>query len=371
MVDPELKQSPTAERQSNPVENMETLFSPRLKSLAAMAGWDEESILVASLIVEDTPDREFKHKKRFDFNLKTPPSNSSRRNQRKSPISISIPVINLDEEKSQRQEKQKEKKIEVVEECKRDEDESSKEDSGVSCSKSAVPRMDKLKEELSCAICLEICFEPSTTSCGHSFCKKCLRSAADKCGRKCPKCRQLISNGRSCTVNTVLWNTIQLLFPEEVEARKASREEMSPRTRQMLERRQAPRRKRPATLEDLGIEYSRRGQDETDSRTLQGVEELSRLLNGDEIGRNRRGTSRQNEQVERNMQRQNLSWVLERGRRRGGGRPSQDEDAALALRLQREEFLGSSSLSLARANLRAMASRANYNVRNRTRPSFS
>ncbi|KAI4330426.1 hypothetical protein MLD38_028716 [Melastoma candidum] len=42
---------------------------------------------------------------------------------------------------------------------------------------------------------LEICFEPSTTPCGHSFCRKCLRSVADKCGKRCPKCRQLISNG--------------------------------------------------------------------------------------------------------------------------------------------------------------------------------
>ena len=32
----------------------------------------------------------------------------------------------------------------------------------------------------------------------------------------------ICSNGRSCTVNTVLWNTIQLLFPKEVEARKAA-----------------------------------------------------------------------------------------------------------------------------------------------------
>ncbi|VVB12669.1 unnamed protein product [Arabis nemorensis] len=30
-------------------------------------------------------------------------------------------------------------------------------------------------------ICLEICFESSTTTYGRSFCKKCLRSAADKC----------------------------------------------------------------------------------------------------------------------------------------------------------------------------------------------
>ncbi|MCD9646255.1 hypothetical protein HAX54_035973 [Datura stramonium] len=82
-------------------------------------------------------------------------------------------------------------------------------------------QVDRIREELSCAICLEICFEPSTTSCGHSFCRECLRSAADICGTRCPKCRQFISNGSFYIVNTGLWNTIQLLFPKEVEARKA------------------------------------------------------------------------------------------------------------------------------------------------------
>lgn len=54
--------------------------------------------------------------------------------------------------------------------------------------------------------------------------------------------------------------------------------------------------------------------------------------------------------------------------------PDQDQDAALALRLQREEFMEAfrdsqvqttSSLSLARANLRAMASRAAVRVNGR------
>ncbi|CAF2106932.1 unnamed protein product [Brassica oleracea var. botrytis] len=31
----------------------------------------------------------------------------------------------------------------------------------------ALPCIDKLRDELSCAICLEICYEPSTTTCGH------------------------------------------------------------------------------------------------------------------------------------------------------------------------------------------------------------
>uniref|UniRef100_A0A199U9I6 RING-type E3 ubiquitin transferase n=1 Tax=Manihot esculenta TaxID=3983 RepID=A0A199U9I6_MANES len=146
MVSDEPKRSPSEQRQSDPVEtgqNVEGLFSPRFKSLAAMAGWDEESILIASLIVEDTPDRQFKHKKRSDLHFKTPPSASSRIIRRK--------------------------KTEIVakEERKTEGDELKKDDSGVSCSNSVFPCMDKLREELSCAICLEICFEPSTTSCGH------------------------------------------------------------------------------------------------------------------------------------------------------------------------------------------------------------
>ncbi|KAK6280456.1 hypothetical protein POUND7_020723 [Theobroma cacao] len=139
--------------------------------------------LFASLVVEDTPDRQSKHKKRSDLILKTPPSTTSRRKRRaqsRSPVSTPITPLNLDEEGT---------------------------------SKQAL---------FAWQIFLEICFEPSTTLSGHSFCKKCLRLGADKCGKKCPKCRQLISNGRSCNVDTVLWNPIQLLFPQEVEARKAA-----------------------------------------------------------------------------------------------------------------------------------------------------
>lgn len=65
-------QSPVADSNGN------SLFSPRFKSVAAMAGWDEEAILVAALVVEDTPDRLSKHKKRSDPMFKTPPSGSRR-----------------------------------------------------------------------------------------------------------------------------------------------------------------------------------------------------------------------------------------------------------------------------------------------------
>ncbi|KAM1020797.1 hypothetical protein ACFX2I_041988 [Malus domestica] len=49
--------------------------------MAAVADWDEESLLIASRVVDDTAERDFKHRRRsvLDSNSKTPPTNSSRR----------------------------------------------------------------------------------------------------------------------------------------------------------------------------------------------------------------------------------------------------------------------------------------------------
>ncbi|XP_010528192.1 PREDICTED: uncharacterized protein LOC104805349 [Tarenaya hassleriana] len=311
-------------------QDSEIFFSPGFKSVAEMAGWDEEALLIASLVVEDTPEQiSSKYKRRSDFLFNTPTSSGSRRKRRVKKSPVPIPVVDLDEEVTKNEENGKKVRVtksETQEEKRVREDEklSEQKPSSVAAVNDVVlPCIDKLREELSCAICLDICFEPSTTTCGHSFCQKCLRSSADKCGRRCPKCRQLMSNGRSWTVNTVLWNTIQLLFPQEVEARRATgagdlscKKTPSPRNPNSSR----PRNRNPERFER---------------------EDLSRLVVTPEA----RG----------------------RERRRGGeGRPRQDADAALALRLQRQEFAAAfgdhprrtASLSLARANLRAMASRA-------------
>ncbi|GAB4848027.1 hypothetical protein Ancab_002687 [Ancistrocladus abbreviatus] len=308
-------QNPTKQSSKNDSNNGNSaLISPGFKSVAAMAGWDEEALLLASLVVEDTPERDHKGKKRSDTQLKTP-SNSrrKRRVQRRSPASTSIPVVvlNLDEEETSSKGGESEKNIESetgrsdTKKLEGTDPEGQK--SSAYGSSSMLPCMDRLREELSCAICLEICFEPSTTPCGHSFCKKCLRSAADKCGKRCPKCRQLISNGRSCTINTVLWNTIQLLFPAEVEARKAA-----------------------GAMNSREMEH-------------QITEEAGQVDNNVRT-RRIRPTS---------IPRSHVSFRSSREM------TSQDGDAALALRLQREELMEVYRRSdLARANLRAMASRA-------------
>lgn len=86
--EPDPKRSPgdskNPQRESDPTgsgdqtQNGGIFISPRFKSVAAMAGWDEEALLTASLVVDDTPDRESKQKKRSDLLFKTPPSNSRR-----------------------------------------------------------------------------------------------------------------------------------------------------------------------------------------------------------------------------------------------------------------------------------------------------
>ncbi|XP_068489010.1 uncharacterized protein [Phaseolus vulgaris] len=345
------------------VQNMATLLTPRFKSAAAMAGWDEETLLLASLIVEDTPDRDSKHKRRSLLNSKSPSTNSSRaRRTSQKPIPV---ILDLNAEETPVKDsgrKKKEERVCVDNEGSKvgggDGDESKEKTRSAPSSSSALPFIDKLRDELSCAICLEICFEPSTTPCGHSFCRKCLRSAADKCGKKCPKCRQLISNGRSCSVNTVLWNTIQLLFPQEIEARKAAGSLNGRQQAQNL----SPETAFYANLRSTSIQpsggASSRNMNSRRSVAITSTQEdedaaLARRLQR-EIDEQSPGTSRSRPRM----------------RTRRGVSTSQHEDAALALRLQREEFIqtfrgGSQeqtirlpSSTFARANLRAMASRA-------------
>uniref|UniRef100_A0A803L140 RING-type E3 ubiquitin transferase n=1 Tax=Chenopodium quinoa TaxID=63459 RepID=A0A803L140_CHEQI len=253
------------------------MFSPRFKSVAAMAGWDEETLL-STLVVEDTPERNLRDKKRSDLLVKSPSTSSRRKRRRVRPGSIPIAVFNLDvdDESSNSNLKEADKgKSDLPKKVEEKTKEKEQENAAANCSSSStLPCMDRLRDELSCAICLDICYEPSTTPCGHSFCKNCLKSAAEKCGKRCPKCRQLI--------------------------RKST---------------------------ERVISSSNQATDNSNPR-------LSRRLR----------VSRRSEEA---------SLISSRGV------PNQDEDAALALRLQREEFMDIyRRSSLARDNLRAMARRA-------------
>ncbi|KAF6165365.1 hypothetical protein GIB67_018809 [Kingdonia uniflora] len=334
----------------------DAIISPRFRTVAELAGWDEEAILLASIIVEDTPDRGIKQKRRV--RLKTSPTNSRRKRRVQTQSSNSIPIVTLDldddvigEEETDDTKNDESKTSMIKEKVAEKVKDSVPEQIPSVSSSSALPCMDRLREELSCAICLEICFEPSTTPCGHSFCKKCLKSAADKCGKKCPKCRQLISNGRHCTINTVLWNTIQLLFPQEIKERKsaaAARTSLESEHRS-LEKEILYTRNRNIVTSDNQIYDSRNRSIRTSN------------VNGTRI----RGLASQAEDDTLAFRISRRTSDVSVSRRRG--LTSQAEDAALALRLQREEFMEAfsvnhdqirTSISSARENLREMASRA-------------
>lgn len=46
-----------------------------------------------------------------------------------------------------------------------------------------------LQEAFTCAICLDVAVRPCTTTCGHTFCRRCLRSALSVGQNRCPSCR--------------------------------------------------------------------------------------------------------------------------------------------------------------------------------------
>jgi len=180
-------------------------------------------------------------------------------------------------------------------------------------------------------------------------------------------------------VNTVLWNTIQLLFPQEIEARKVAASTLNnreaaaqnpiPETAFYNNRRNRSIQPYPSSR---GMN-SRRNQeivldDDEDA-------ELARRLQRELDGQNNRTSTTTRVHGGNSRNQTSSSSISVRGRTRRGV-SGQDEDAAFALRLQREEFMqaftsrsheqSSSSNSLARANLRAMATRA-MDLRNRDR----
>lgn len=90
-----------------------------------------------------------------------------------------------------------------------------------------------LKQELSCAICYEPFYQPVSLTCGHSFCRECLKwwlthslratlpsTAVTHLHEKCPTCRRALTcDGASLGVNTALRACVTALFGQELQAR--------------------------------------------------------------------------------------------------------------------------------------------------------
>jgi len=85
--------------------------------------------------------------------------------------------------------------------------------------------MEHLANDLECNLCNRLFFEPVTTSCGHVFCRECLRRWLDH-NYKCPMCRFSLFEFVAIwklEVSTLLDKLIRAFFPSEVEKRASSR----------------------------------------------------------------------------------------------------------------------------------------------------
>lgn len=81
-----------------------------------------------------------------------------------------------------------------------------------------------LRKEITCVICHEVFIEPTSLSCGHSFCKDCLdwwwEQPYKRGAKDCPTCRmQLPQNQPSIRVNLALRACILALYGDEVQRR--------------------------------------------------------------------------------------------------------------------------------------------------------
>lgn len=81
-----------------------------------------------------------------------------------------------------------------------------------------------LKDDLTCVICHAIVFQPVSLTCGHSFCRSCVRwwySSADQPRTDCPTCRTALPiPADRLQVNRALAAVVELLYSEEIAQRR-------------------------------------------------------------------------------------------------------------------------------------------------------
>lgn len=81
--------------------------------------------------------------------------------------------------------------------------------------------------DFECSLCMRLFYEPVTTPCGHSFCKKCLERCLDHTPQ-CPLCKQSLTEYLACrsyNVTYLLEELIKQYLPEQLSERKRMHEE--------------------------------------------------------------------------------------------------------------------------------------------------
>lgn len=90
---------------------------------------------------------------------------------------------------------------------------------------------EAIRAELDCQVCYQILLDPLTTSCGHTFCRRCFSRAMDHSSH-CPMCRRLlpmVPTQRLAPTNKGMTLLIQRFLPDVLVAREeaTAQEEMT------------------------------------------------------------------------------------------------------------------------------------------------
>jgi Lon protease-like protein len=85
-----------------------------------------------------------------------------------------------------------------------------------------VSMREAIRAELECQVCYQVMLDPLTTSCGHTFCRRCFSRAMDH-SNHCPMCRHLlplVHTQQAEPSNKRVTELIQKLVPDLLAARK-------------------------------------------------------------------------------------------------------------------------------------------------------
>ncbi|MEE6461926.1 hypothetical protein FKM82_001450 [Ascaphus truei] len=105
--------------------------------------------------------------------------------------------------------------------------EASELDSGFSHAGTTIPDGLVDASDFECSLCMRLFYEPVTTPCGHTFCKKCLERCLDHTPQ-CPLCKESLTEylaSRSYNVTDLLEELIKRYLPEDLSDRKMIHEE--------------------------------------------------------------------------------------------------------------------------------------------------
>lgn len=76
-----------------------------------------------------------------------------------------------------------------------------------------------MEEDLTCPLCLKILYVPVSTSCGHTYCKSCIKRSFQS-NKSCPICRVALASPLNLTPTFILQTIIEKKYPEETKKRQ-------------------------------------------------------------------------------------------------------------------------------------------------------